>query len=431
MIAASSSASRVAVAYVVTTRSAAATAACSAAPCGRPGPCSASTRSSGANRSRLPLPRADQRHRAQQQGGRGAAAARSCDLQREQLDGLAEAHVVGEAGAQPQLGEERQPRQAPLLVGAQLRAEARGGGDRRDRPIGPARQQVAEEAAARAPAVTGSGTSSSAAQSSGWRPASASTSPTVGGRRGALRRRNASPARSFSASTLTHRPRTRTSCAFAATSSASSSSPSSSSPTATDQRKSASSSRPRPLRVSTRSAGVLRAESVSPTRREPSHPRGSCTPNPASASSGASTVRNWWAPPFSRSSASGRAARRAGARSGITRAARPSSASSSSCGSARRRAARPSQTCAAGTSRLGSAVDWRKNSRIQWVPSPVWSSGSSPGSAGSCSVRTSESRKLAAPRARRARADGIPLAQRFGELRQLALARLDSRRRAR
>ena len=222
-------------------------------------------------------------------------------------------------------------------------------------------------------AVTGSGTSSSAAQSSGWRPASASTSPTV--RAAALRRiaaqeRQARHA-SFSASTLTHRPRTRTSCALAATSSASSSSPSSSSPTATDQRKSASSSRPRPLRVSTRSAGVLRADSASPTRRDPSHPRGSCTPNPASASSGASTVRNWCAPPFSRSSDSGRAARRAGARSGITRAARPSSASSSSCGSANSRAARPSQTCPAGTSRLRSAVDWRKNSRTQWVPSPV------------------------------------------------------------
>ena len=35
------------------------------------------------------------------------------------------------------------------------------------------------------------------------------------------------------------------------------------------------------------------------------------------------------------------------------------------------------------------------------------------------------------PRARRARADGVPLAQRVGELGQLALARLHARRRAR
>ena len=70
------------------------------------------------------------------------------------------------------------------------------------------------------------------------------------------------------------------------------------------------------------------------------------------------------------------------------RAARPSSASSTSCGPAMSRSAPPDQICAAATSRLGSVVDWRRNSRRQWVPSPVssWSSSS---------ARTSVSRKQA------------------------------------
>ena len=192
-------------------------------------------------------------------------------------------------------------------------------------------------------AVTGSGTSASSAQSSGCRWASASTSAAVGPvRREPARRRNSSPAASRCASTLTQRPRTRTSGALAATSSVSSSSDSSSSPTAIDQRKSASVSRPRPLRVSTRSAGVLRVDRVSPTRREPSQPAGSCTPNPAATSSGAPAVRNSWAPPSSSCSSVGRACRSAPVSGGNTAAARPSSPSSSSCGSA--------------SSRLGAAV---------------------------------------------------------------------------
>ena len=76
-------------------------------------------------------------------GGRGVAPV--VRLQGEELHRLAEPHVVGQQGAQTELGEERQPRQAALLVGAQLCAEARRGGDRGDRPVGPPLQKIAEE----------------------------------------------------------------------------------------------------------------------------------------------------------------------------------------------------------------------------------------------------------------------------------------------
>ena len=67
-------------------------------------------------------------------------------LEREQLDGLAQAHVVGQAGAQPERGEERQPGDAALLVGPQLRGERGGRLDRGQRPVRGAGEQVAEPA---------------------------------------------------------------------------------------------------------------------------------------------------------------------------------------------------------------------------------------------------------------------------------------------
>ena len=54
----------------------------------------------------------------------------------EQLDGLAEPHVVGEAGAEAEFGEEAEPAHADILIGAQsgLQRLARIGGGERFRP---------------------------------------------------------------------------------------------------------------------------------------------------------------------------------------------------------------------------------------------------------------------------------------------------------
>ena len=51
------------------------------------------------------------------------AFAGPCEQQREQLHGLAEAHVVGQASAQPARGEPREPFVALGLVGAKPRRE--------------------------------------------------------------------------------------------------------------------------------------------------------------------------------------------------------------------------------------------------------------------------------------------------------------------
>ena len=226
----------------------------------------------------LPLPRADQRHRAEDQrrrewGGRGGGGVAVVALQRQQLHGLAQAHVVGQAGAEPERGQERQPRDAALLVGAQRGLEPRGRGQRFQRPLGRAVEQVAE------PAV-----GAHVGDRQRARPTSPRlTASTSAGRRRvrpAPRRRNSRPRASASASTDTQWPRTRTSGAFAATSSAISSSPSSSSPTAIDQRNVASSSRPSPPRVSTRSAGALLADSLSPIGRAAVPPGRELHPEP-------------------------------------------------------------------------------------------------------------------------------------------------------
>ena len=57
------------------------------------------------------------------------------------------------------------------------------------------------------------------------------------------------------------------------------------------------------------------------------------------------------------------------ARSGITRGGPPQLGEQQLLRIGQRGAAVPALPC--GTSRLRSAVDWRKNSRTQWVPSPV------------------------------------------------------------
>jgi hypothetical protein len=47
--------------------------------------------------------------------------------QRQHLHRLAEAHVIGEAGAQAEAGEQMQPAHAGLLIGAQRRLQCRAG----------------------------------------------------------------------------------------------------------------------------------------------------------------------------------------------------------------------------------------------------------------------------------------------------------------
>ena len=66
--------------------------------------------------------------------------------ERQQLDRLAQAHVVGQDAAQAELAEEGQPGKPAFLVGAQLAGEARGRGHGPQPPVGLAGQQVAQPA---------------------------------------------------------------------------------------------------------------------------------------------------------------------------------------------------------------------------------------------------------------------------------------------
>ena len=85
---------------------------------------------------RLPLPVPDQGHRTDQQGWRRRVIRNGRVLRvvrpqhREELDGLSQAHVVGEDGADAEPPEERQPGKPALLVGPQGAAEAGGRGHR-------------------------------------------------------------------------------------------------------------------------------------------------------------------------------------------------------------------------------------------------------------------------------------------------------------
>ena len=89
----------------------------------------------------LPPPVAQQRHRRHHQGGR---------LQRigqqggDQLGGLAQAHVIRQAGPKPQSAQKHQPAQAPLLVGPQLTPERLRGGQSLGALVQIPRQQAAQ-----------------------------------------------------------------------------------------------------------------------------------------------------------------------------------------------------------------------------------------------------------------------------------------------
>ena len=100
---------------------------------------------SGGEAGRLPLPVADQRHRADQQGRaplhRGLAAHEG-----EQLHRLAQTHVVRKDTAQTDGLQERQPGQTTLLVGAQLTLETLRSSHGRDPVVYLAGQEVREPA---------------------------------------------------------------------------------------------------------------------------------------------------------------------------------------------------------------------------------------------------------------------------------------------
>src|SRR5262245_63433440 len=62
------------------------------------------------------------------------------DQKRDQLDGLAETHIVGEACTEPELGQQVQPLQAGELVGPQRRVERGAWIDSCGRVAAPGRQ---------------------------------------------------------------------------------------------------------------------------------------------------------------------------------------------------------------------------------------------------------------------------------------------------
>ena len=80
-----------------------------------------------------------------------AVAARRARLpfvgqQGQQLDGLAESHVIGQDQADAEPAEKRHPGQASFLIRPQRAAERRRSGDRREPPVGLAGEQVAKPA---------------------------------------------------------------------------------------------------------------------------------------------------------------------------------------------------------------------------------------------------------------------------------------------
>ena len=215
----------------------------------------------------LALPVADHRRRADQQRRAGAAAPPSArpSSSASTLDRLAQAHVVGQAGAEPEDAEEAQPGQAAPLVGAQPAARSRRGVDRLD---GVPRRPAGRRASRRRHSSRALG----AGRVGQPRP---SRSSRRGGGLGRLPER-ARPRRA-AGSTATHRPRRRTSGAFARTSASISSSDRASPSTARRHEKSTRSSRPTGRRWRRRPRGPP----VRPAPTSPSAPARRASPRAA------------------------------------------------------------------------------------------------------------------------------------------------------
>ena len=143
----------------------------------------------------------------------------------EQLDRLAQAHVVGQDRAEPERLEEGQPGQAALLVRAQRAGEAGRRRHRLEPALGLAGEQVAERAVGGRPPRPAGPPGPSSVDSPAW---SRSATVICAGRWSSSFR----PAASRLASSSTHWPRSRTSGALSSVSAVSSSSVSGSSPRA-------------------------------------------------------------------------------------------------------------------------------------------------------------------------------------------------------
>ena len=169
----------------------------------RAGPWWTSTPSAGAKRasSRSQLPSTDTGHTTSV-----GPSARVGEQRGDELRGLAEAHVVGQAGAEAEPAEERQPARAPLLVGPQLAVEP---GRRRQRFDGGVERVVEErrsQATADASTPTTS-TSSATAELVETQPGAQQVGRGGGAGRADGVQQRADPAGSIS----THWPRSRTS----------------------------------------------------------------------------------------------------------------------------------------------------------------------------------------------------------------------------
>jgi hypothetical protein len=92
----------------------------------------------------LALPGTHQGHGADEQRRPAVLLGPLVRLQGEHLHRLAQPHVVRQARPEPERGQEREPRDAPLLVGAQLGAELRWRGDRGDGAFRGTGQQLAD-----------------------------------------------------------------------------------------------------------------------------------------------------------------------------------------------------------------------------------------------------------------------------------------------
>ena len=92
------------------------------------------TRSSGANRaaSSFQLNTTRARHDDERGRARFAVGAQPRSSQRQDHDGLAQPHVVGEASAEAEPAQEREPAERLALIVAQLPGERRRGVERRD-----------------------------------------------------------------------------------------------------------------------------------------------------------------------------------------------------------------------------------------------------------------------------------------------------------
>ena len=139
---------------MVSTRSTPATAARNCSPVSRSAPWCTCTASFGANRaaSRCQLPTSDI-GQTSSVGPRSGGLLAFAFQQRQDLDGLAQAHVVGQHRARAERVHERQPAQPALLVGAQRAPNPSGVGSDWKPPPGPPASSSPSQPVAATPTI--------------------------------------------------------------------------------------------------------------------------------------------------------------------------------------------------------------------------------------------------------------------------------------